>query len=102
MKRFEIKNCNAILTEKQQKYQHYLLEKLINMNILQVKKYCLLNKSKLYNKLTPLGKAFEKETQKQVCSVKSLDPSNKLKRIEGIFPQHLMNYLICAKLTEIV
>ena len=40
----EMKNCNAILTEKQQKYQHYHLEKLININILQVKKYCLLIK----------------------------------------------------------
>ena len=38
------KNCNMILTEKQQKYQHYHLEKLINMNILQVKKYYLLIK----------------------------------------------------------
>ena len=28
------------------KYQHYLLEKLINMNILQVMKYCLLAKGK--------------------------------------------------------
>ena len=35
---------NTILTEKQQKYQHYHLEKLINMNILQVKKYYLLIK----------------------------------------------------------
>ena len=39
-------NCNIILTEKQQKYQHYLLEKLININILQVKKYFLLIKEK--------------------------------------------------------
>ena len=29
--------CN--INKKQQKYQHYHLEKLINMNILQVKKY---------------------------------------------------------------
>ena len=28
------------------KYQHYHLEKLINMNILQMKKYCLLIKDK--------------------------------------------------------
>ena len=35
-------NCNMILTEKQQKQHH--LEKLINMNILQVKKYYLLIK----------------------------------------------------------
>ena len=30
-----MKNYNMILTEKQQKYQQYHLEKLINMNILQ-------------------------------------------------------------------
>ena len=29
-----------------EKYQHYHLEKLISMNILQVKKYCLLIKDK--------------------------------------------------------
>ena len=28
------------------KYQHYHLKKLINMNILQLKKYCLLIKGK--------------------------------------------------------
>ena len=39
MIRLEIPNCNMILTEKQKKYQHYLLEKVINMNISQVKKY---------------------------------------------------------------
>ena len=44
MIRIDIKNCNMMLTEKQQKYQHYHLEKLINMNILQVKKYYLLIK----------------------------------------------------------
>ena len=37
MIRLEMKNHKKILTEKQQKYQHYHLEKLINMNILQVK-----------------------------------------------------------------
>ena len=35
----KIKNVNTILTEKQQKHQHYHQVKLINMNILQVKKY---------------------------------------------------------------
>ena len=39
-------DCNTILTEKQQKYQHYHLKKLINMNILQVKKYFFLMKDK--------------------------------------------------------
>ena len=46
MIKLEMKNYNMILTEKQQKYQHYHLEKLINMNILQVKKYFLLTKDK--------------------------------------------------------
>ena len=41
-----MENDNMILTEKQQKYQDYNLEKMINMNILQVKKYCLLIKDK--------------------------------------------------------
>ena len=45
MIRLEMKNFNTILTEKQKKYQHYDLEKLINMNILQVRKYYLLIKA---------------------------------------------------------
>ena len=36
----EIKSCTMILTENQQKYQHYPREKLTIMNILQVRKYC--------------------------------------------------------------
>ena len=34
-----------LLTEKQQKYQHYYLGKLINMNEIQVKKYDVLIKA---------------------------------------------------------
>ena len=44
MIRLEMKNYNTLLTEKQQKHQPYYLEKLINMNFLQVKKYYLLIK----------------------------------------------------------
>ena len=39
MIRLQFKICNTILSEKQQKYWHYCLEKLINMNNLQGKKY---------------------------------------------------------------
>ena len=46
MTRFEMKNGIMILTEKQQTYQLYHQVKLINMNILQVKKYCVLIKGK--------------------------------------------------------
>ena len=51
---------------------------------------------------SPLGKGFEKQTKTQVGAVKSVDPFNKLKRIDGIFPQNLMNDLIRAKFKEIV
>ena len=44
MIRLETRNYNILLSEKQQKYQHYHLEKLIDMSILQVKKHCLLIK----------------------------------------------------------
>ena len=39
---------------------------------------------------SPLGKALEKQTEKQVGALRSLDLSNKkdeLKQIEGIFPK---------------
>ena len=45
MIRLELNNYNTILTEKQQKYQHYHQVKLINMNILQAQKYYLLIKA---------------------------------------------------------
>ena len=54
---------------------------------------------------SPLEKAFEKQTEKQVDAIKSLDISNKkakLKQIESIFPQNLVNDLIRPKLKEIV
>ena len=46
MIRLKMKNCNTITTEKHHKYQHNHPEKLINMNIVQVKKYCVLIKDK--------------------------------------------------------
>ena len=63
MMRLEMKNYNMILTEKRQKYQLHNQVKLINMNILQVKKHCLQIKDKFtFSKITYslLGKAFEK------------------------------------------
>ena len=41
MIRSEIKNLNTILTQKIKEYQHYYQAKLIDMNILRVKKYNL-------------------------------------------------------------
>ena len=51
------------------------------------------NKRQIIEEAYSLGKAFDKQTEKLVDAIKSLDPSNKLKQIEGIFPQKLMNDL---------
>ena len=57
------------------------------MNMFQVKKYYLLIKEK----------AFEKQTEKQVGTLQSLDLSNEkdeIKQTDGIYPQNLMNALL--------
>ena len=61
-----MKNCNMILTEKEQKYQNYYPEKLINMNILPFKEILPSNQRQIIEQAkfaySPLGKAFEKQT----------------------------------------
>ena len=76
MIRLEMKNCNMILTEKHQKYQLYHLEKLINMNILQVNICCLLIKGRQQNKLRlniflseELLKKKTKTTEEQIDAI---------------------------------
>ena len=52
-----------------------------------------------------LGKAFDKQTKKQVYALKSLNLSNKtdeLKQIKGIFPKNLLNDLTTYKSQEII
>ena len=53
-----------ILTKKQQKYQHYRQVKLINMNIVQVKKYYHLIKELIITKLESTG-------SKHLCDFKA-------------------------------
>ena len=77
MTRLEMKNYNKILTKNQQKYLHYHQVKLINMNILQVKKY-LLMRVELQNKLSLLillQEKLQKNKQKQL----RIKEKNKLK-----------------------
>ena len=50
----KMKNYYKILTERQQKYQHYHQIKLINMNILQVKKILPFNQRQIKDKLSLL------------------------------------------------
>ena len=95
-----MKNYDTISTEKLQKYQHYYQEKLIIMNILQMKKYYLLIEAIIEQaKFTysSLGKALEKETEKQVDATKSLDFSNKiieLHQLKSIFLRSQLIYMI--------
>ena len=46
MTKLQMKNYNMILTETLQKHQHYHLEKLMNVSILEVKKHYLMMKFK--------------------------------------------------------
>ena len=62
-----MKTSNMILTKKQQIYQHYRQGKLINMNILQVKKILPFNQNGLieHAKFTYpyLGEALQNQTK---------------------------------------
>ena len=59
-----MKNYNMVLTEKQQQYQHDHLEKFININILQAKKYYhLINEEQVKFTCSSSGKAFERQTK---------------------------------------
>ena len=86
MVRLEMNNYNIALTEKQQ---------IETLNQKQIKKQTKFSYSSL-------GKAFEKQTEKHVDAIKSLDASNKLKQVEGIFLQNLMRSLSHTKLKEII
>ena len=104
-----MRNYNMILTEKQQKYQHYRLEKLVNMNILQVKKYYSWSKgidgtAKFTH--SPLGKAFKKQTKtieeqrkKQFEALKIL-AEEELESMEGLFPKSMITDEIKNEIDE--
>ena len=65
MIRLEMRNCNTILIEKQQKQQHFHQAKLINMNIFTGEEILPSNQQQeiklAKSTYSPLKKAFEKE-----------------------------------------
>ena len=69
---------SALSSEKIDKYEYLTGEEIVPFNQRQITEQAKFAYS-------PLRKAFEKQTEKQVDAIKSLDPSNKLKQIEGIF-----------------
>ena len=91
----EAAKISALSSGKIDKYEYLTGEEILPSNQRQI-----IEQAKFA--YAPLGKAFEKQTEKQVGAIKSLDLSNKLKQTEGIFPQNLMNDLIRVKLKKIV
>ena len=94
----EAAKISALSSGKIDKYEYLTGDEILPFNQRQIVKQAKFAYSHL-------GKAFEKQTEKQVDAIKSLDISNKkveLKQIESIFPQNLMNDLIRTKLKEIV
>ena len=87
--KLEMKDYSMILIEKLWKYQPYQQEKLISMNILQIKNNYLLKKKQIRGQVKfiyyPLGKAFEKQTktiedqgEKQIDVLKNLSPNTQV------------------------
>ena len=110
----KIKNYNTILTEKQQKYQHYHQVKVISMDFLQVTKYCHLIKAEKIEQAnvisSPLSKVFEKQIKmiedqviKQDEDLKALKPAENLeiKSVEGLFPKKMRNIETKDEIDEI-
>ena len=86
----------ALSSGKIDKYENFTGEEILFSIQRQIIKQA---KSALYS----LGRALGKQTEKQVGALKPLGPSNnndELKQIESMFPQDLMNDLVCAKLKE--
>ena len=74
----EAAKISALSSGKIDKYEYLTGEEILPSNQRQI-----IEQAKFA--YSPLGKAFEKQTEKQVGAIKSLKPSNKLKRIEVYF-----------------
>ena len=115
MIRLEMKICNAILKEKQQKYQHYHSGKIDKYEYFTGKEILLFNQRKIIEQanfaFSPLGKAFENQIKtiedqgtKQVEALKALKQEDKqeLESIEGIFPENMRTVEVKNKIDKII
>ena len=93
----EMKKQNVVLTEKQQKYHLYHQVKLINKNILQVKKfYCQIKEWYIFSfrkALEKQEKAIEEEGKKQVQALEFLKPNTQKLTIEDVVPENTVKKL---------
>ena len=90
----EAANLSTLLSGKLDKYENLSGEEIVPFNQKQI-----IEQAKFA--YSHLEKASEKQAEKQVDVIKFLDPFIKLKNIEGIFLQSLINHLIRDKLKEI-
>ena len=90
----EAANLSTLLSGKLDKYENLSGEEVVPFNQKQI-----IEQAKFA--YSHLEKASEKQAEKQVDVIKFLDPFIKLKNIEGIFLQSLINDLIRDKLKEI-
>ena len=90
----EAANLSTLLSGKLDKYENLSGEEIVPFNQKQI-----IEQAKF--PYSHLEKAPEKQAEKQVDVIKFLDPFIKLKNIEGIFLQSLINDLIRDKLKEI-
>ena len=87
---WETARVSALSSGKIDKYEYLTGEEILpssGRQIIELTKFAY----------STLGKALNKQKEKQVGAWNSLNPSNKkdeLKQIKGIFPQNLMNGLI--------
>ena len=92
----EAAKISALSSGKSDKYEYVTGKEMLPSNQKQI-----IEKAKFT--YSPLGKAFEKQTEKQVNALKSLnisDKKNELKQIEDVFSQNLFNDLIRDKLKK--
>ena len=87
---------SALLSGKIDKQEYLIVEGISTSNRRQI-----IEQAKF--PYFPLGKALQKQSEKQVDALNSLKASNKtdeLKQIVGIFPKYLLNDLIINKLKK--
>ena len=94
----EAAKISALSSEKVDKYEY-----LTGQEILPSKRRHTIEQAKFT--YSPLGKALEKQTEKQFDALNSLNLSNKtdeLKQVEGIFPKNLLNDLNIYKSRDVI
>ena len=85
---------SALSSGKTDKFEHLTVEEILPFNKKQI-----IEQAKFA--YSHLGKALEKQTEKQLGAIESRNLSNEkheLKQTDGIFSRNLMNNLIHAKL----